>query len=159
MNHSPADGSSSAAARTTRSTPSAPRPRRRSHSAATLAPVSSRRPAGSGSSTKSFCVPCPLRNSIPPIGTRLLGHSVEDACGQVVESPVEPLDPAIAPEPGPLPPDEPSRRLCGRRRGGLEVAFAVQLRDHLLVAERARRRLALAQPTRQQHLDLVDETG
>lgn len=46
----------------TRSTPSAPRPRRRSHSAATAAGARSSPACRSGSSTKSFCVPWPLAN-------------------------------------------------------------------------------------------------
>src|SRR3954453_18990716 len=56
-------GSSVASVRTTRSTPSAPMPERRSHNAATSAGSRSCRtlPSGSGSSTKSFSVPWPLR--------------------------------------------------------------------------------------------------
>src|SRR5262245_43257774 len=46
----------------TRRTPSAPSPSPRSHSAATAAGVRDSLPSGSGSSTKSFCVPWPLAN-------------------------------------------------------------------------------------------------
>src|SRR5689334_19245688 len=49
--------------RTTRSTPSPPMPARRSQSARTRSGERSpwTDPSKSGSSTKSFCVPCPLR--------------------------------------------------------------------------------------------------
>src|SRR5690242_7368905 len=55
-----------APSRATRSTPSAPRPARRSHSARTRSGVSSA-PGRSGSSTKSFSVPCPLTNLTRPM--------------------------------------------------------------------------------------------
>src|ERR1700712_5663690 len=56
-----AAGSSVASVRTTRITPSAPMPERRSQSRATCPTVSSCLPLASGSSTKSFWVPWPLR--------------------------------------------------------------------------------------------------
>src|SRR5690348_5172028 len=58
-----AEGSSVASVRTTRMTPSAPMPARRSHSRRTCCSSSSCRPLASGISTKSFWVPCPLTNA------------------------------------------------------------------------------------------------
>src|SRR5680860_161042 len=71
MNHSAssraaiAAGSSYASHRITRITPSPPIPARRSHRAATSSPEREpcTLPSGSGSSTKSFSVPCPLRKA------------------------------------------------------------------------------------------------
>src|SRR4029077_5363407 len=88
-----------ASAFVTRSTPSAPRPRRRSHSAVTAAGVNDSRPSGSGNSTKSFCVPWPLANItgsgyVPPYPQRAL-----DIVGGAT---VEPPDAVIAAEPRPL---------------------------------------------------------
>src|SRR4051812_78263 len=62
MNHSASlsRANPAAAVRTTRSTPSPPTPRRRSHTAATNSGVSSSRPSGSGKITKSLPVPWPL---------------------------------------------------------------------------------------------------
>src|SRR5262245_9317130 len=67
MNHSTpsaaaafAAGSSSAVDRITRSTPSAPTPDRRWHSAATVVRSRSTMPSGSGTTRKSFSVPLPL---------------------------------------------------------------------------------------------------
>src|SRR3954470_22430521 len=83
----------------TRSTPSAPSPRRRSHNTATAAGVNDSRPSGSGNSTKSFCVPWPLANStrsgyVPPYPQRVL-----DVVGGRA---VEPGDAMVATEPRPL---------------------------------------------------------
>ena len=59
-----AAGSSVASVRTTRITPSPPIPVRRLQSAATCSGVSSSVPLASGTSTKSFSVPCPLTKEI-----------------------------------------------------------------------------------------------
>ena len=76
-------------------------PRRRSHSAATAAGVSAAWRRRSGSSTKSFCVPCPLANFtcsgyVPPTPQR---------CRSTLSGSrtVEPGDAVVAAEPGPLP--------------------------------------------------------
>src|SRR5215472_9193302 len=56
-----------AAARTARSTPSAPIPALRSHSRAVRSAVSPLEPSGSSRITKSFSVPCPFANRMAPI--------------------------------------------------------------------------------------------
>src|ERR1700680_4013294 len=99
----------------TRSTPSAPSPRRRSHSAATAAGVNDSRPSGSGNSTKSFCVPWPLTNItcseyVPPYP-----HRVLDVVGGAA---VEPGDPVVATEPRPLAADIAAGAPKRRARGG-----------------------------------------
>src|SRR5690606_37842702 len=127
----------------TRSTPSAPSPRRRSHRAATPAGVNVNRASGSGSTTKSFSVPCPLANLtasgyVPP--------GRQGPFDVVGGGAVQPDDPVVPAEPGPLPAhvaagaDEgafpglgqrlPRRRLrCGTRPG-------VQRGQHLGVTQR-----------------------
>src|SRR6266508_3330865 len=137
------------AARTTRSTPSPPMPRCRSQSAATRCGVSSIAPSGSGSSTKSLPVPCPLANRMTAIM-----HRLRD---QVGVGRVEPADPRVAAEPGPLPAYEPpggADRLGVR--GGL-VVLAGQEAQHLLVAEGPARGPARAEPGRVQGPHLIDE--
>ena len=65
----PARAAAGESVRATRRTPSAPMPRRRWHRARTSAPSSASRsiaPSGSGRTTKSFSVPCPLTNSTLP---------------------------------------------------------------------------------------------
>src|SRR5882757_1703260 len=139
---------------TTRSTPSAPRPRRRSHSAWTRLSVRSSVPSGSGSSTKSFSVPCPLTNSIP---TR--SEYRADGLGQVGASAVEPGDALITPEPGPLPPNEATGGAGDLGGGGLDVVGAVEVGEHLLVAEGPRGGEAVTKAKALQGSDLVDEPG
>src|SRR3954447_5645408 len=66
--------------RTTRSTPSAPMPARRSQSALTRAGVSSSGPSPGGSSTKSLPVPCPLTNcTLSSVGREGSGQRVQRA--------------------------------------------------------------------------------
>src|SRR4029079_9707141 len=105
-----------ASALVTRSTPSAPRPRRRTHSAVTAAGVNENRPSGSGNSTKSFCVPWPLANItrsgyVAPDPQRLL-----DVVGSV---PDQPNDAVVTAEPRALATDitagAEERRLAWRR--------------------------------------------
>src|SRR5437763_8177552 len=104
---------------TTRSTPSAPRPRLRSHSARTRLPVRSSTPSGSGSTTKSFSVPCPLTNSTPATRTRLRVEMRAHRAEEVFPPGVEPGDTGVPAEPGPLPADEPPGRSGGfGLRGG-----------------------------------------
>src|ERR1700719_2509228 len=91
-----------ASALVTRSTPSAPRPRRRSHSAATVAGVNDSRPSGSGNNTKSFCVPWPLANITGSGYVAPYPQRVIDVVGGAA---VEPGDPVVAAKPRPLPAD------------------------------------------------------
>src|SRR5689334_21264675 len=124
---------------TTRSTPSAPRPARRSHRRCTSSGVSSREPSGSGSSTKSFSVPCPFRKrTLSPYGGEGLGEQV--GLG------VEPGDAGVAAEPGALALHEPVRRGHGLRLRRLLAEHPVELRERLLVAQRLRRRHPVAEP-------------
>src|SRR4051794_3828426 len=108
----------------TRKTPSAPSPRRRSHSTVTAAGVNDSRPSGSANSTKSFWVPWPLANNtcsgyVPPYP-----HRAFDVVGG---GSVEPTDAVVAAEPRPLAADVAAgaheRRLAGRRpvAAGVEV--------------------------------------
>ncbi len=148
------------AVRTTRSTPSAPMPRRRSQSAATRPGVSSSAPSGSGRMTKSLPVPWPLMNCTPdhpevsPAVTdprRAFANCVTHPClpepprtrpnyrqrgrEQIRSGGVQPGDPGITAEPGPLPADEPPGGPYGlgpRLRFG---EFTVEQPQHLLVPE------------------------
>src|ERR1700727_3327824 len=91
---------SAAPAVVTRSTPSAPSPRRRSHTAATTAGVSVSAASKTASTTKSFWVPWPFAKItrsgyVPPSPQR--GVGVTGGGG------VEPVDPVVAAKPGPLP--------------------------------------------------------
>src|SRR4029079_8152777 len=105
-----------ASALVTRSTPSAPRPRRRSHSAVTAAGVNDNRPSGSGNSTKSFCVPWPLANITCSGYVAPYPQRVFDVVGSV---PVQPNDAVVTAEPRALATDitagAPERRLAWRR--------------------------------------------
>src|SRR4029077_18853263 len=126
----------------TRNTPSAPKPRRRSHSAATAAVVNDSRPSGSGNSTKSFCVPWPLANItgsgyVPPYPQRAL-----DIVGGAT---VEPPDAVIAAEPRPRRADIATGAEEGRVAGGRSVPAAVEVGDHLGIAQCPRRGDAVAQ--------------
>src|ERR1700754_4328728 len=126
----------------TRSTPSAPRPRRRSHSAATAAGVNDSRPSGSGSSTKSFCVPWPLANItfsgyVPPYPQRVVDVAER--------GPVEPRNAVVAAEPRPLTADVAASAEEGRLAGGRSVAAAVEVVDDLRIAQRSRRGDTFAQ--------------
>src|SRR6202011_5177937 len=141
-----------ASAVVTRSTPSAPRPRRRSHSAATPAATSDSFALTSTNSTKSFWVPWPLAK-ITCSGYVAPGpHRGVD--GPRV-GPVEPADAVIPPEPRPLPahvtPGRDERLLtrAGQRRVAVGVGV-VQRDDHLGVAKRPRRRHAVTQAAIQQ---------
>src|ERR1700682_4968128 len=101
-----------ASALVTRSTPSAPRPRRRAHSAATAAGVSDSRPSGSGSSTKSFCVPWPLANIT---GSGYVSPYPQRVLDIVGAGPVEALDAVVAAETLPLAADV-AAGVAGRTR-------------------------------------------
>src|SRR5712675_2354780 len=143
-----------ASALVTRSTPSAPRPRRRSHSAATAAGVNDCTPSGSGNSTKSFCVPWPLTNItcsgyVPPYP-----HRVIDV---VVGAAVEPGDPVVAAEPRPLAADIAAGTQESRLASVHAVPAAVEVGDHLGVSQRPRRGDAVAQASAEQRPHLADE--
>src|ERR1700754_2044126 len=113
-----------ASALVTLSTPSAPNPRRRSHSAATAAGVNDSRPSGSGSSTKSFCVPWPLANITSSGYVSPYPQRVFDVAGRGA---VEPRDAVVAAEPRPLAADVSAGAEEGRLPGGRSVAAAVEV--------------------------------
>src|ERR1700719_2065972 len=146
-----------ASAVVTRSTPSAPRPRRRSHSAATPAATSDSFALTSTNSTKSFWVPWPWAK-ITCSGYVAPGpHRGVDSPGV---GPVEPADAVIPPEPRPLPahvaPGRDERLLT--RAGQCRITVGViQSGDHLGVAQRPRRRHAVTQVAIQQVGHLVDQ--
>src|ERR1043165_8369002 len=135
MNHSavPADASASgwAALRTTRRTPSAPMPRRRSQSAATNVGVNGSVPSGSGRMTKSLPVPCPLAKRMVSI----LPHDLQCRCGDVGSATIEPHDPVIPAEPGPLPAHEPPGGAYRLRLGGRLIRQIGKVVQYLLIAE------------------------
>src|SRR5689334_6827148 len=143
-----------AAAVVTRSTPSAPSPRRRSQSAATAAGVSDSLPSGSGSSTKSFSVPCPLANFTSSGYVSPYPQRVFDSVGA---RSVEPGDAVVTAKPRPLTADVAARseeRRFARRRS---VTAVVEIGDHLCVSQRPGRRHTLPQPAVQQCADLPHE--
>src|SRR4051794_25213390 len=121
----------------TRITPSAPSPERRSQIARTNSGVTSRVPAASGSSTKSFSVPCPFTKAMPSATMSRLRRGDQPVhCGdQVGLGGVEPLDPSIAPEPGSLPANEPPGRADGCHDGLRDGDPAVYHLDELGVAQ------------------------
>src|SRR5829696_647245 len=122
-----------ASARVTRSTPSAPRPRRRSHNAATAAGVNDDRPSGSGNSTKSFWVPWPLANITSSGYVSPYPQCVLHVLGRGA---VEPADAVVAAEPRALAADiaagAEKRRLAGSR----PVATLFEVGDHVGVSQR-----------------------
>src|SRR5262245_43671196 len=136
-----------ASAFVTRSTPSAPRPRRRSHSAATVADVNDNRPSGSGNSTKSFCVPWPLANItrsgyVPPYPQRVL-----DVVRFLA---LEPGNAVVAAEPRALTTDVAAGAEKGRPASTRTVPAAVEVGDHLGVSQSAGGGDAVAQSCIQQ---------
>src|SRR5579875_960673 len=152
--------SSTPAARTapavvTRSTPSAPSPRRRSHKAATAAGVSGSSACMSGNSTKSFCVPWPLAKFTSPGYVPPGPYRVVDGAG----GRVEPVDAVVPAKPRAL----PSHIAAGGNKrglpGGVAGAARVEVGDHLGVAQRPGGGHAVAQPAAQQPDDLVDQAG
>src|SRR5579875_3838198 len=123
----------------TRSSPSAPRPRRRSHSAATAAGVSANAASRSANSTKSFSVPWPLANSTcsgygPPHPQRRLREL--RGIGRVTD--VDPVNAVVAAKPRPLPAHIATSAEVGlltraqqRLPGGQATGRLVERRDHL----------------------------
>src|ERR1700736_2262980 len=155
---SSAPAATAASAVVTRSTPSAPRPRRRSHSAATTSGARESFASTSSSKTKSFCVPWPFAkitcSGYVPQGPQ---HGVDEPTTSCA---VQPLDTVVAPEPRPLPshiaPGGDERQLaCSQQRwlpiGGLERG------DRLRVTQRPRCRHTVTQARLQELGHLVDE--
>src|SRR5690349_11342740 len=161
----PAD--SAAAAVVTRSTPSAPSPRRRSQSAATRDSVRLSSACGSGSTTKSFWVPWPFAKftcsgyvAPRPLGgvderrTRRRGRRAD----------VEPLHAMIPAKPGPLAPDVAAgaeegllARLPELIGAGARRTALIQRRHDLGVAQRARSGGPVAQAPVHQRDHLADQ--
>src|SRR6266536_678496 len=146
---------SAAALRTTRSTPSAPSPARRSHSRATSRAERSSSPSGSGRITKSFSAPCPFANRMAPS----LGNRGKSGIPQIWPRGVEPDHAGIAAEPRLLPPSEAPRRPDGLIARPKLRPLAGERPQHLRIAEGAARRCARAQPCGLQAAHLIDETG
>src|SRR6478735_489997 len=112
------------AVRTTRMTPSAPRPAWRSAMRCTWAGVSSRVPSRSGTRTKSFSVPWPLVKRVMSAILRYDGgggvdrpHYGEGAVEQVGGVGLEPDDPRVGAEPRLLSTRVPTRGLRGVEPG------------------------------------------
>src|SRR4051794_27024866 len=162
MNHSASSAVPAAsgclAARTTRSTPSAPIPRRRSQSAATSDGVRSSCPSGSARTTKSLPVPWPLvKSSCTPPSSRSHRGGGQGGLREIGRGAVEPDNACVAPKPLALPPDEPPRRELRLGAGVLLGAVAGEEREDLLVAEGRPGGTALAQAAPFQRSDLVDQ--
>src|ERR1700741_5222336 len=136
-----------ASALVTRSTPSAPRPRRRSHSAVTAAGVNDNRPSGSGNSTKSFCVPWPLANITCSGYVAPYPQRVFDVVGSV---PVQPNDAVVTAEPRALATDIAAGAEEGRLAGGRPIAALVEVGEHLGISQSTRRGASVAQARVQQ---------
>src|SRR5271156_1746096 len=138
-----------------RSTPSAPRPRRRSHNADTTAGVSVNAASRSSSTTKSFWVPCPLAKRItcsgyvPPRPQRRVGVT---GCSRI-----EPVDPVIAAKPRSLPSHVAARADERRLTGRVAVSARIEVGENLRVAQRPGRGDAVAQATAEQCGHLVDQ--
>src|ERR1700742_4835367 len=148
---------SAAPALVTRSTPSAPRPRRRSHNADTTAGVSVNTASRSSSTTKSFWVPCPLAKRItcsgyvPPRPQRRVGVAGRGR--------IQPVDPVIAAKPRPLPSHVPARADERRLAGRVAVSAGIEVGEYLRVAQRPGRGDAVAQATAEQSGHLVDQAS
>src|SRR6476659_5493000 len=136
-----------APARVTRSTPSAPRPRRRSQSAVTAAGVTDNRPSGSGNSTKSFSVPWPLANITCSGYVAPYPQRVFDVVGSV---PVQPNDAVVTAEPRALATDIAAGAEEGRLAGGRPIAALVEVGEHLGISQSTRRGDSVAQAGVQQ---------
>src|ERR1700749_804178 len=150
---------STAPAVVTRSTPSAPRPRRRSHNADTTAGVSVSLASRSGSNTKSFWVPWPLANItrsgyVPP-GAQRRGHNL-----RIISRPagIQPLDPVVTAKPRPLAPHVAAGADEGRFRCSVAVTAGVEVSQNLRVAQRPRCGDAVTQPTVKQRNHFVDQS-
>src|SRR6478672_2966008 len=153
-------GSSARSAGTTRMTPSPPTPARRSARAAARAAVRPRAPSRSGTSTKSFSVPCPLvkvsRSAMRTIVGHVLQHPVTQVVRVVLER-VEPRHPRVGPEPRLLATHEPPSAQRGVGDGILERARAVDDGERLGVADGPARRAPLAQAEVDQAPGLLDQ--
>src|SRR5690625_4750256 len=142
---------SAAPAVVTRNTPSAPRPRRRSHSAPTAARVRSYSTPRSGSTTKSFWVPWPLAKSMASGYVPVDGQCrVQQTSGGAVE----PGDAVVAAKPGPLPAHIAAGADERRLARTLAVPARIEVGDHLRVTQRPRGGHPLAQPGCPQPRDL-----
>src|ERR1700679_1197461 len=138
-----------------RSTPSAPRPRRRAHNADTTAGVSVNAASRSSSTTKSFWVPCPLAKRItcsgyvPPRPQRRVGVTSRGR--------IQPVAPVIAAKPRPLPSHVAAR--ADERRLARRVAVSPPFEggEDLRAAQRPGRGDAVAQATAEQSRHLVDQ--
>src|SRR6478609_5519790 len=155
-------GSSERSAGTTRMTPSPPMPARRSASHAARAAVRSRAPSRSGTSTKSFSVPCPLVKVSGSAMRTIVGHVLDDPVDQVVPvalERIEPGDPRVRAEPRLLAAHQPPGAQGGVGDGILERARAVDDGERLGVADGSARGAALAQADVDERAGLVDQAG
>src|SRR6478672_7704289 len=155
-------GSSARSAGTMRMTPSPPTPARRSARAAARAAVRPRAPSRSGTSTKSFSVPCPLVKVSRSAMRTIVGHVLEDPVDEVVPGfgeGVEPGDPGAGPEPRLLAAHEPPGAQRGLGDGILERRRAVDDGQRLGVPDRPARGASLAQAVRDEPAGLVDQPG
>src|ERR1700761_5898906 len=146
---------SAAPAVVTRSTPSAPRPRRRSHNADTTAGVSVSAASRSSSTTKSFWVPCPLAKRITCSG--YVPPRLQRRAGVPGRSRIQPVDAVIAAKPRPLPSHVAARADERRLPGRVTVSARIEVGENLRVAQRPGRGDAVAQATAEQCDHLVDQ--
>src|ERR671915_211566 len=126
--------------RATRIRPSAPTPKCRSHSAAARSWVSSIRPLGSSSITKSLPVPWYLANAI--VAPLTMPSSIAQVLRHLVDDPGRPVRPGPEP-PNPRVPPEPRHLASGQRLGPphrhpdglLERDLPLQVADDLSVPD------------------------
>src|SRR3984957_10611380 len=146
---------SAAPAVVTRSTPSAPRPRRRSHNADTTAGVSVNAASRSSSTTKSFWVPCPLAKRITCSG--YVPPRPQCRVGVTSRGCFQPVDPVMAAKPRPLPSHVAARADERRLARRVAVSARIEVGEYLRVAQRPGRGDAVAQATAEQCGHLVDQ--
>src|SRR6185437_5020243 len=143
----------------TRSTPSAPSPRRRSQSAATRDSVRRSAACGSGSTTKSFWVPWPFANFTCSGYVAPRPRRAVDEAGTI--GGVEPVHPVVTAKPRPLPSHIASgahEGLLARLAQSIRSAARIERRDHLRVAQGAGGGDPVAQTPLEQRGDLADQT-
>src|SRR5674476_373494 len=160
-------GSAAACVATTRMTPSAPIPARRSVRRLTWSALRSREPLRSATSTKSFSVPWPLVKCNSPVSviSPIVAHTtasrraddVERTVGQLRVVIPEPVDARIRTEPRPLAPGQPAGRDDRVLDGLLGTEEAVEVCQSLAVAESPGCGPALTQSGRVQVPYLIEQ--
>src|SRR3990170_1283249 len=147
---------SASSARITRIRPSAPTPKRLSHSAATSRSDNEISPSGSSIITKSLPVPWYLPSFSSAI--QILRQAVRDRT-RSLRAGLEPFDSRIPPEPRELTPGQRLRPLHRSRDRILERKLAPDVKRHLSVPDGLARSEPAAETTVDQAAHFVEEPG